>query len=74
MRLLAVPTYEGEPLYRSYLIVPSSDRTTQSIADLGGRIYAFWDPDSNSGWLVPKSLLFRRGRDASAFFLKNFFT
>jgi phosphonate transport system substrate-binding protein len=36
MRLLAVPTYEGEPLYRSYVIVPSSDQTTQSIADLGG--------------------------------------
>src|ERR1700740_2873535 len=50
MRLRPVPTYEGEPLYRSYVIVPSSDQQTNSIADLGGKIYAFSDPDSNSGW------------------------
>jgi len=74
MRLLAVPTWEGEPLYRSYVIVPSSDQTTQSIGDLGGKIYAFSDPDSNSGWLVPNSLLFRLGKDAASFFLKSFFT
>ncbi|HET6463341.1 MAG TPA: PhnD/SsuA/transferrin family substrate-binding protein [Candidatus Krumholzibacteria bacterium] len=74
MRLLAVPTYEGEPLYRSYVIVPSSDQTTQSIGDLGGKIYAFSDPDSNSGWLVPNSLLFRLGKDAATFFRKSFFT
>ena len=75
MRLLAVPTWEGEPLYRSYVIVPSSDQTTQSIGDLGGKIYAFSDPDSNSGWLVPNSLLFRLGKDrARRFFRKSFFT
>lgn len=74
MRLLAVPTWEGEPLYRSYVIVPGSDQTTQSIGDLGGKIYAFSDPDSNSGWLVPNSLLFRLGKDAATFFRKSFFT
>jgi phosphonate transport system substrate-binding protein len=74
MRLLAVPTYEGEPLYRSYVIVPSSDQTTQSIVDLGGKIYAFSDPDSNSGWLVPNAQLSRLGKDAATFFRKSFFT
>ena len=74
MRLLAVPTYEGEPLYRSYVIVPSSDQQTNSIADLGGKIYAFSDPDSNSGWLVPNSQLFRLGKDAASFFRKSFYT
>ncbi len=74
MRLLAVPTWEGEPLYRSYVIVPRSDQTTQSIGDLGGKIYAYSDPDSNSGWLVPNSLLFRLGKDAASFFRKSFFT
>jgi phosphonate transport system substrate-binding protein len=74
MRLLAVPTYQGEPLYRSYVIVPSSDTRTASIADLGGRIYAFSDPDSNSGWLVPNSQLFRLGKDSATFFRKTFFT
>jgi phosphonate transport system substrate-binding protein len=74
MRLLAIPTYEGEPLYRSYVIVPSSDQQTNSIGDLGGKIYAFSDPDSNSGWLVPNSQLFRLGKDPGAFFRKTFYT
>ena len=74
MRLVAVPTWEGEPLYRSYVIVPSSDQQTNSIADLGGKIYAFSDPDSNSGWLVPNSQLFRLGKDAGSFFRKTFYT
>ena len=74
MRLLAVPTWEGEPFYRSYVIVPSNDQTTHSIGDLGAKIYAFSDPDSNSGWLVPNSLLFQMGKDAATFFRKTFFT
>jgi phosphonate transport system substrate-binding protein len=74
MRLLAVPTYEGEPLYRSYVIVPSSDQQTNSIADLGAKIYAFSDPDSNSGWLVPNSQLFKLGKDPVSFFRKSFYT
>jgi phosphonate transport system substrate-binding protein len=74
MRLLTVPTYQGEPLYRSYVIVPSGDQQTHSIGDLGGKIYAFSDPDSNSGWLVPNSLLFRLGKDPTTFFRKTFYT
>jgi phosphonate transport system substrate-binding protein len=74
MRLLAVPTYQGEPLYRSYVIVPASDTTTRSIADLGGRIYAFSDPDSNSGWLVPNAQLHELGKTPAGFFRKTFFT
>lgn len=74
MRLLATPTYQGEPLYRSYVIVPSSDQQTTSIADLGGKIYAFSDPDSNSGWLVPNAQLTRLGKDPSSFFRKTFYT
>lgn len=74
MRLLAVPVWEGKPLYRSYVIVPSSDTTTASIADLRGKIYAYSDPDSNSGWLVPQAQLEQMGFDRSTFFRKTFFT
>jgi phosphonate transport system substrate-binding protein len=74
MRLLAIPTYQGEPLYRSYVIVPASDTTTASILDLEGKIYAFSDPDSNSGWLVPNAQLERSGKDRAIFFRKSFFT
>jgi phosphonate transport system substrate-binding protein len=74
MRLLAVPTYQGKPLYRSYVIVPSSDTKTNSILDLRGKIYAFSDPDSNSGWLVPQAELERGRNDRATFFRKTFFT
>lgn len=74
MRLLAVPTYQGKPLYRSYVIVPSTDTRTASILDLRGKIYAFSDPDSNSGWLVPQAELERGGNDRATFFRKSFFT
>ena len=74
MHLLAVPTYHQEPLYQSYVIVPKSDHTTNSIADLQGKIYAFSDPDSNSGWLVPNSQLIRMGKNPATFFRKSFYT
>ena len=74
LRLLAVPTYQGKPLYQSYLIVPSSDTNTQSIADLKNKIFAYSDPDSNSGYLVPQYDLHRLGADRNSFFRRSFFT
>ncbi len=74
MRLLAVPVYRGEPLYQSYLIVPATDRTTRSIADLRGQVFAFSDPDSNSGLLYPTYALKRIGESPGSFFKKTFFT
>lgn len=72
--LLAVPVHAGQPLYRSYLIVPAADHRTRSILDLKGRVFAYSDPDSNSGWLVPQVELKRAGEDASRFFKKSFYT
>lgn len=74
LRLMAVPLYRGQPLYRSYLIVPASDKTTTSLSDLKGAVFAFSDPDSNSGYLVPQYQLLKMGFDAKTFFRKNFFT
>jgi phosphonate transport system substrate-binding protein len=74
MRLLAVPVWEGKPLYRSYVIVPSGDTSTASIADLRSKIYAYSDPDSNSGWLVPQAQLQQLGLEPATFFRKTFFT
>lgn len=73
MRLVAVPEFEGRPLYRSYLIVPSGDTTTRSILDLRGRVFAFSDPDSNSGYLYPNYRLYLLRERADAFFGKTFF-
>ena len=74
MRLVAVPTFKGKPLYQSYVIVPRTDIATQSLLDLKGKIYAFSDPLSNSGWLVPQAELRREGIEPATFFRKTFFT
>lgn len=73
-RLLAVPVFEGRPLYRSYLIVPAADRTTTRLEDLKGKVFAFSDPDSNSGYLVPQVQLLRAGYEPRWFFKRTFFT
>ncbi len=73
-RLVAVPLYRGEPLYHSYLIVPASDTKTHSLMELGGKIFAFSDPDSNSGHLYPEYLLAKQGQQPASFFAKGFYT
>lgn len=74
LALAAVPVYQGAPLYRSYLIVPESEKRTREIADLRGAVFAFSDPLSNSGYLVPKVELVRAGATPEAFFRRAFFT
>ena len=73
-RLLAVPLYHGKPTYRSYLIVPSSDHQTHSIADLRGKVFAFSDPNSNSGYLVAANEVRKLKSEPNTFFGKTFFT
>lgn len=74
MKLLAVPLYQSKPLYRSYLIVPSSDTRTTAITDLRGKVFAYSDPDSNSGYLYPQYSLLRAGANPASFFARTFFT
>lgn len=74
LRLVAVPLFEGEPLYRSYLIVPASDSATRVLDDLRGKVFAFSDPDSNSGHLYTRYRLHQRNTTPAAFFARTFFT
>lgn len=73
-RLLAVGEWHGKPLYQSYLIVRKKDNVTQSIADLRNKIFAYSDPESNSGFFVPQSELIGLGFDPDRFFSKTMFT
>ncbi len=74
LRLVAVPLWRGRPYYQSYLIVPAYDQKTTSLADLRGKVFAYSDPDSNSGYLYPQYLLTTRGENPSTFFSHSFFT
>ena len=71
---VAVPRYQGAALYRSHLIVPSGDRTTERVTDLRGRVFAYSDPLSNSGFLVPRAEIAASGADPASFFRRTFFT
>jgi phosphonate transport system substrate-binding protein len=74
VRLLAVALHQGKPSYQAYLIVPASDVTTHSIADLKNTIFAFADPYSNTGYLSPRFEIKRRGSEPATFFKRTFFT
>lgn len=73
LQLIAVPEWNGKPLYQSYLIA-HADRAVGNIEGLRHDIHAFSDPDSNSGYLVTKALLHAMGADADGFFKKTLFT
>ena len=74
MILAAVPVFKGKPLYQSYLIVPATDKTTAGFADLKDKVYAFSDPDSNSGWVAPQAEMRRLQLNPATLFKKSFFT
>jgi phosphonate transport system substrate-binding protein len=73
LSLMAVPVWQGQPLYRSYLIAGADD-PVRSIADMRGYVHAFSDPDSNSGYLVTRHLLTTMHERPDPFFSRYFFT
>jgi phosphonate transport system substrate-binding protein len=74
VELLATPLNEGRPYYRSYLIVPATQTSVRSIVDLEGKVFAYADPYSNTGYLAPRHELLKLKRDPKTFFRKTFFT
>ena len=73
IQLLTVPEYRGQPLYHSYIIVPQ-DSPVKNLSDLEGKVFAFSDPDSNSGFLYPLSLLSKQDKNLETYFRQTFFT
>ena len=72
LTLLAVPVWQGAPLYQSYLITHDDD-PADVLADLQGGTHAFSDPDSNSGYLVTVSDLARLRLRPEEFFSRTIF-
>ena len=73
LELVAVPVWQGRPLYQSYIIAGTTNPAT-SITDLRGSVHAFSDPNSNSGYLVTAALLAEQGLRPESFFSRVFFT
>jgi phosphate/phosphite/phosphonate ABC transporter binding protein len=70
---LAVPEIHGSHFYRSYLIV-NKDSHFHHLEDLKGHTFAFTDPDSNTGRLVPTHWLEERHERPETFFSRIVYT
>ncbi|MHC4172086.1 MAG: substrate-binding domain-containing protein [Planctomycetota bacterium] len=73
MELLCVPVCFGKTEYYSYFIV-HKDSSIQKLEDLRGKVFAFTDPLSNSGMLIPAYVLAKMRETPESFFRRYIFT
>ncbi|PIY54159.1 MAG: phosphate/phosphite/phosphonate ABC transporter substrate-binding protein [Armatimonadetes bacterium CG_4_10_14_3_um_filter_66_18] len=74
LRALAVPRINGRTIHRSYLIVPADSRAAR-LADLRGKRFAFTEPESMTGRLVPLYWLrTEQGESPARFFGSHLYT
>ena len=71
--LVATPQVQKSNFYQSYLIVNKASQIKQ-LEDLKGHIFAFTDPESNTGKLVPTYWLFEMGEQPETYFSKTIYT
>lgn len=73
MEAMVIPQVRGKTVYHSYLIV-GSDSNIDAFEQLSGKTFAFTDPMSNTGRLVPVYMLSNMGQTPETFFSKYIFT
>ena len=73
MELLVAPKVYGKTVYYSYIIA-HKDSSIKSFENLRGKRFAFTDPLSNSGKLVPTYMLARMQENPKTFFRSYEFT
>ena len=73
VELLVAPQMKGVTKYHSYIIV-NKDSTYKTLEDLRGKSFAFTDPKSNSGMLVPAFMLAKMNKTPDTFFSDYTFT
>ncbi|MHC4696193.1 MAG: substrate-binding domain-containing protein [Planctomycetota bacterium] len=72
MEILVVPVTYGRKVYYSYILAHRDD-PLNSFDDLRGKVFAFTDPLSNTGCLVPKYMLAQRGETPQSFFAEFYY-
>lgn len=73
LELLAAPLVDGEAVYYSYIIV-SKKSGIKKFEELRGKTFAFVDPMSNTGRLIPTYMLYELGEEPQSFFKKCSYT
>lgn len=73
IQALVTSVVHGKAYYRAYIIVPRKS-PVRGLQELKGKVFAFTDPDSLTGFLYPNLRLQRKGENAETFFAQTFFT
>lgn len=73
LELLVAPQVDGKVVYYSYIIV-HKDSEIEKFEDLKGMTFAFVDPMSNTGKLVPTYILSEMGERPGTFFKEFTYT
>lgn len=73
LELLVAPQAYGDTVYYSYIIV-HRDSPIRSFEELRGKTFAFMDPLSNSGKLIPTYMLTRMQETPESFFKSTIYT
>lgn len=74
LELIATPVYHGKPLYQAYLIRSRAHPELTTLEQLRGKVFAYSDPDSNSGFLYVRNRLREAGRIPEQHFGRSFYT
>jgi len=73
LELLTAPVVNDKPLYYSYVIV-TKDSAIKDLYGLKGKTFAFVDPISNTGKLIPTYMLHELGEAPQSFFKEYSYT
>lgn len=73
MEILVIPVINEKRVYNCYIIV-NKKSNINSFKELKGKKFAYTDPNSNTGFLVPNYLLLKMGETSKSFFRETFFT
>ncbi len=73
IELIAVPEFKNDLKYRCLFVV-NKNSTINDITDLQGRSFAFTDPESNTGCIVPSWVVNKQGKEPQDYFSKIIYT
>ena len=73
IELIAVPEFKNDLKYRCLFVV-NNNSTINNVADLQGRSFAFTDPESNTGCIVPSWFIKEQGENPKTYFSKIIYT
>jgi phosphonate transport system substrate-binding protein len=73
LKIVAVPVVNGTPTYHAYIIVHQKSQI-RDFQQLRGASFAFTDPKSNTGKIVPTYMLAKMNETPESFFRKTIYT